>query len=77
MRKRSKLKQMAAEGNQWAIDTLAKARAAAAEEHEADPLKAEAWRDAWDILKWRVGPKVQRWRVERLAKALIDVQRAR
>ena len=46
---------------------------------DIDPKEAavvEAMRDATDILKWRVGPRPARWRVQRLAKALLDAQRA-
>lgn len=32
--------------------------------------RAEAMRDARDILQWRIGPNPPEWRVERLAEAL-------
>lgn len=37
-----------------------------------DAALSEAMRDAEDILKWRLGPKVPGWRIARLAQALVD-----
>jgi hypothetical protein len=83
---KSKLKQMAAAGDPWAIATLAKAQAqgraaarrGAAMQREGtapakDPAFAEAMRDATDIRQWTDGPKPSPWRVYRLAQALINV----
>ena len=38
----------------------------------SDAALSEAMRDAEDILKWRIGPKVPGWRIARLAQALVD-----
>jgi hypothetical protein len=40
-----------------------------------DAALSQAMRDAEEILKWRVGPRVPGWRIARLAKALVDEQR--
>lgn len=70
-KQKSKLKAMAAAGNLWAIETLAKARAQAmAPARPKDPAFAEAMRDAMDIRQWTDGPKSASWRVYRLAQAL-------
>jgi hypothetical protein len=72
-KRRSKLKQMAAAGNPWAIEMLAKARAQAmAPARPKDPAFTEAMRDAADIRQWTDGPRVAPWRVYRLAQALCD-----
>ena len=41
-----------------------------------DAALSEAMRDAAEILRWRVGPKVPVWRIARLAQALVDERRA-
>jgi hypothetical protein len=72
-KQKSKLKDMAAAGNPWAIETLAKARAQAmAPARPKDPAFAEAMRDATDIRQWTDGPRLAPWRVHRLAQALSD-----
>jgi hypothetical protein len=72
-KQQSKLKAMAAAGNPWAIETLAKARAlASAPARPKDPAFAEAMRDATDIRQWTDGPRPAPWRVYRLAQALTD-----
>jgi hypothetical protein len=77
---------MAEAGDPWAIATLAKARAqgraaglhgAAMQRGEAsarpkDPAFAQAMLDAEDIRQWTDGPKPARWRIYRLAQALVD-----
>jgi hypothetical protein len=40
-----------------------------------DAALSEAMPDAEDILKWRIGPRVQGWRIARLAQALVDARR--
>ena len=73
-KQKSKLKAMAAAGNPWAIETLAKARAQAmAPARSKDPAFAEAMRDAADIREWTDGPRPAPWRVYRLAQALTHV----
>ena len=74
-RHKSKLKQMAAAGNPWAIETLAKARGqAAAPARPKDAAFEEALRDATDIRRWTDGPRPASWRVHRLAQALLDAR---
>jgi hypothetical protein len=65
-RRKSKLRAMAAQGNLWAIETLAKAQRPVVH----DAAMGEAMRDARDILEWTLGRKVPSWRVYRLAQAL-------
>jgi hypothetical protein len=75
-KRRSKLKDMAAAGDPWAIATLAKARAQAlAPVKPKDPAFAEAMRDAREIREWTDGPKSAPWRVYRLAQVLCDAAR--
>ena len=62
---KSRLKAMAEAGNPWAIKTLAKARAQAAQ-----PPKDDAVRAATDIRQWTDGPNPAPWRIYRLAAAL-------
>ena len=70
-KQKSKLKDMAARGDPWAIATLAKARAQAlAPARPKDPAFGEAMRDAADIREWTDGPRPSSWRVYRLAEAL-------
>lgn len=74
-RKKSKLKAMAAAGDRWAIDTLARmqAQGRAAAKGAAkprNPALGEAMRDAEEIRQWTDGPKPAPWRVYRLAQAL-------
>ena len=72
-KRKSKLKAMAAEGNPWAIETLARARARAlAPALPKNPAFAEAMRDAADIRQWTDGPRATQWRIHRLAQALTD-----
>ena len=84
-KRRSKLKEMAAAGDAWAIATLAKmqaegraaaARGAAMQRAAAAPAKdaafEEAMREAKEILTWRLGPNAPGWRIYRLAQALIE-----
>ena len=71
----SKLKAMAAAGNPWAIETLAKARGQAkAPARPKDPAFAEAMRDAADIRQWTDGPRAAPWRIYRLAQALANAR---
>jgi hypothetical protein len=65
-RRKSKLKAMAAQGNLWAIETLAKAQRPVVH----DAAMSEAMRDARDIRQWTDGPRPAPWRVYRLAQAL-------
>lgn len=67
-RQRSKLKQMAAAGDPWAIKMLAQARQARSPAR--DGVFAEAMRDATDIRQWTDGPRAASWRIYRLAQAL-------
>jgi hypothetical protein len=67
-KQQSKLKAMAAAGDPWAIETLAKARAQPA--RPKDAAFEEALRDAADIREWTDGPRPAPWRVYRLAQAL-------
>jgi len=72
-KQKSKLKAMAAAGNPWAIETLAKARAmASAPTRPKDPAFAEAMRDARDIREWTDGARASSWRICRLAQALVN-----
>ena len=70
-KQKSKLKEMAAAGNPWAIKTLAEARAAAAAPaRPKDPGFGEAMRAATDIRQWTDGPNPAPFRIIRLARAL-------
>ena len=66
---KSKLKDMAAAGNPWAVRMLAKARTQASGVSK-DPALAEAMRDAADIRQWTDGPRAPPWRIYRLAQVL-------
>ena len=81
---KSKLKQMVAAGDPWAIKTLrdAQERGRVAGRRgramqrgllvrpEQDGAFAEAMRDATDIRQWTDGPRASSWRIYRLAQAL-------
>ena len=73
-KQKSKLKEMAAAGNPWAVRMLAQAQQA--QSAAKDPAFAEALRDARDIREWTDGPRASSWRIYRLAEALINDRRA-
>ena len=64
-RQRARLKELAAEGNPWAVATLAKAK-------PKDDAFAEAMAAATDIRQWTDGPRASSWRIYRLALALTN-----